>query len=89
MRTHLEAQHGGTAVKHLDAEGVDVRRARRCAAPAVPVVADDVEDDAVLGLGDSGDVIAVVFRVVAPGDVWEAARLVEEQRDETRVSQSD
>lgn len=83
-RTHLEAQHGGATVKHLDAEGVDVGRADRRAALVELGVADDVKGETGVRLLKLGgvDVVAMVFGVEAPGDLFDGGRLMGRKKED-------
>lgn len=85
MRTHLETQHGGAAVKHLDAQGVDVGRPGWGAALIVLDVADNVQGDARLCFADRGDAVAVVVGVVAPGDLGSDARLMRRNPERKKI----
>lgn len=82
--THLEAQHGATAVEHLDAEGVDVGRAGRRAALFVPGVADNVKDETRVHLLRVGDAVAVVFGVEAPWGLVDVGRLMERKKEKRK-----
>lgn len=84
-RTHLEAQHGGAAVKHLDAEGVDVGRVGRRAALVVLGVADDVKGETGVRLLKLGDVVAMVFGVEAPGRLCDVGRLMGRKKERKKI----